>query len=455
MLTLEAEPDRDAHVFFDNDFCKTDFSGGAVVAISGGGDSTALLVLANDFFRAHWPDAKLVAATVDHALRPASRDEALKVGAFCAGLGIAHHIQVWDGPKPQSGLLAAAREARYRLLADVARAEGVSMVLTGHTSDDQAETVTMRRERGDATDGEARGLAGMAPATLFDGDVWIVRPLLGARREALRALLRERKIGWIEDPTNEDHAYERPRVRSAIDEKGFVSAMRAAGEAAHKRCDLDARTAALIGGHASRPVAGLIRLSPAFLAEQDRAAAIHALRLLLAAAGGLQMPPDTERTASLLDGLTEGTVRRATLARALVDARRGGIFLLREARGLPEPMRATDGLIWDGRYRIALQDGDGAVSIRAAGGEGFVTEALPPDVPESLARAALAAGPIAIPAGKNVALVPLVAPFARFLPGFDLESAGALAELAGASPVPQPPMPPAPPFVPGKDIGRP
>ncbi|TDR37185.1 tRNA lysidine(34) synthetase TilS [Aquamicrobium defluvii] len=436
MLTLEAEPDHDARVFSD-----IDFSGGAVVAISGGSDSTALLVLLNEFFRAHRPDAKLVAVTVDHALRPAARDEALKVGSLCARLGIRHHIRVWEGPKPLGGVPAAAREARYRLLADVARAEGMGMVLTGHTADDQAETVTMRLDRSAAMGDEGRGLAGMAPATLFDGDIWIVRPLLGMRREALREGLRTKGIGWIDDPTNEDHAYERPRIRSALDEQGFSSAMRVAAKAAGKRRDLDARTAALIGQFASRPATGLIRLDRAFAGHRDRKAATHALRLLLATTGGLAVLPDMERTGSLLDALATGTLQRATLARALVDARRSGIFLLREARGLPQPMQAVSGLIWDGRYRFIFQDNDTGIVIAPAGNRRGLAGALPPDVPESLARAALAATPCVTPPGKNVAVTPVVAPFARFLPAFDLQSARVLAELVDAAPVPAPPLP--------------
>lgn len=447
MLTLEAGPDHDARVFSD-----IDFSGGAVVAISGGSDSTALLVLLSEFFRARRPGAKLVAVTVDHALRPASHDEALNVGALCARLGIRHHIRVWAGPKPHGGVPAAAREARYRLLADVARAEGIGMVLTGHTADDQAETVTMRLDRSAATGDEGRGLAGMAPATLFDGDIWIVRPLLGMRREALRGRLRTGGIGWIDDPTNEDRAYERPRIRSALDEQGFSSALRVAAKAAGKRYDLDARTAALIGQSASRPATGLIRLDCAFASHRDREAATHALRLLLATTGGLAALPDMERTGSLLDALAAGVLQRATLARVLVDARRSGIFLLREARGLPDAVPVTDGLVWDGRYRLTLQE-DGAGACVAPAGIGTKSAAsLSSDVPESLARAAFASTPRVAPSGENVAVAPVVAPFARFLPGFDLESAGILAELLGASPVPRAPLPP---FARAVDIRRP
>lgn len=448
MLTLEAEPDHDARPFLN-----IDFSGGAVVAISGGSDSTALLILLKDHFRARWPAAKLVAVTIDHALRAASHDEALQVGRLCAGLGIEHRIRVWDGPKPRSGIAAAGREARYRLLATVAREEGVGMVVSGHTADDQAETVAMRLERSE----DARGLAGMAPATLYDDEVWIVRPLLRLRRAQLRDMLRQRGVGWIDDPTNEDRAYERPRVRAALDGEGFATAMRLAAEAARKRCDLGARAAHLIRRHAAQPVSGLVHLQPAFVGEPDREAAAYALRLLLAAVGGLPQLADTERAEALLAALAEGTSSRATLARVLVDARRGAIFLLREARGLPEPMPAVDGFLWDGRRRITLRDSAGSVVIAAAGGTEALpaTGALPRQVPESLARAALAAEPAVWRDGRclgrqgaGVTIVPVVAPFARFLPGFDLEPARALAQLAGAAPIPYPPLEPSSPCAP-------
>lgn len=444
MLTLEAEPDHEARLFFD-----LDLSRGAVVAISGGSDSTALLFLLNDFCRRHRPHARLVAVTVDHALRPASYDEALKVGALCASLGIEHRIRVWEGQKPKAGLLAAARDARYRLLAGVARDEGIPMVLTGHTANDQAETVTMRLERRDVVDATERGLAGMAPFTLFDGDIWIVRPLLGMRREALRAMLRTRGAGWMDDPTNEDHSYERPRVRATLDEPGIAAALKVAEAAGRNRSDLDARAASLVRRHASRPARGLFRLDPAFADEEDRAAAIHALRLLLSTIGGLPMLPDEAAVTSLLEALGKGGSHRATLARVLVDARRTGIFLLREARGLPAPMRAVDGMLWDGRFRVSMRKTAPAPVVRAGAvlcRGGPVAGTLPnpfplPDVPESLVRAALAAEPEVDCAGENVALMPVIAPFARFLPGFDVQSAGILAELAMASPLPSLPLP--------------
>src|SRR5690606_34407665 len=136
----------------------------------------------------------------DHGLRAESAAEALAVAALCRRLGVRHRIARWEGEKPATGLAAAARMARYGLLSGIAAAEGATVLLTGHTADDQAETILMREAR--ATHGP--GAAGMAEATLFAGSTWIVRPLLGMSRNELRDLLIRRGETWAEDPTNID-----------------------------------------------------------------------------------------------------------------------------------------------------------------------------------------------------------------------------------------------------------
>jgi tRNA(Ile)-lysidine synthase len=409
-----------------------------VAAVSGGSDSTALLLLLKDWLDAHAPKVRLVAVTVDHGLRPGSAAEAQAVARLAESLGVEHRILIWQGAKPASGLPAAAREGRYALLAEAARGAGTDLILTGHTADDQAETVAMRRARGDG-----RGLAGMAPATLFDGKAWIARPMLDARREALRDYLRAKGVAWLEDPTNMDKAFERPRLRARLREDATVDDIQglldAARDAAALREYLGREAAGLVWAHARRVSPGLFRLDPAFAAAEPRDAAIYTLRILLAAVGGAEHLPDEARSARLFERLSAKPFC-ATLSRTLVDSRRAGIFLLRERRGLPEPAPVRDGMIWDGRYRIS-----GAVEGISVGPGSQLDEAASAtdadDVPPSLVRAAFSAEPVFSGASgpATAAVSSIVAPWARFLPSFDLEPARAVAELLGAAPPPAPP----------------
>lgn len=454
---LETEPDLSERLFSE-----IDFSNGAVAAVSGGSDSTALLLLLKDHLDRTAPATKLLAVTIDHGLRPDAAAEAQAVARLCAERGIAHRILVWPGQKPSSGLPAAAREARYRLLAGAAKEEGIDLILTGHTADDQAETVLMRQARDEAPREEGRGLAGMAPATLHDWRSWIVRPLLGTRRAALREILRRANVGWAEDPTNEDDAFERPRIRAALaaEDGGprMDRALALADRAATEREQLGRRAAALIRGFAGRPTDGLIRLDPGFATAGDHQAAVYALRILLATVGGVAFLPDQARSEALFDRLRgepfRATPFRATLSRTGIDARRTGIFLCREARNLPPAAPVAGDALWDGRRRITLSDKSDALliallSIAPLGTGAAAKHATARDgAPPSLVRAALASEPtlwrggecLGLPGDSQVsamvAIQPAVAPFARFLPSFDLAPAGAVTALIGAPPVP-------------------
>lgn len=454
MLTAEADAG-----LADEFLAGIDFSGGAVAAVSGGSDSTALLLLLKRHLERAAPAAKLLAVTIDHGLRPDSAAEARAVATFCAGRGIAHRTFAWSGEKPVAGLPAAAREARYRFLSQAARDAGIGMVLTGHTADDQAETVLMRSARSSDPDSGRRGLAGMAPATLHDAygkAVWIMRPLLGVRRAALRDFLRREGVGWAEDPTNADERYERPRIRAALGGQAqaasFEEALALAGRAARERESLSRRTAALVDAFATRPSAGLLRLDPAFAQDGgDREAALHALRVLLATMGGTAFLPPEEAAAALLSRLAKGPMR-TSLSRCVVDARKAGIFLHRESRGLPAAAPLRSGL-WDGRRLITLGDeaGPSVIAPLGAAGAAELPGGEEKNVPAGLARAALAAEPVLSREGESLDSVgdtaisaataqPVAAPFARFLPCFDLALAQAVGRLIGAGPLPPPPF---------------
>lgn len=185
---------------------------GLVLAVSGGPDSIALMWLVARWRGALSRGPCLLAVTIDHGLRPESAREARQVKRLAHALGVPHRTIRWTGEKPKSGVPAAARAARYRLLATVARQSGASHVLTAHTRDDQAETLLMRLLRGSGIN----GLAAMARESEREG-VLIARPFLNISKAQLIATLRKAGIGYADDPTNRDVSFTRPRIRAVIE----------------------------------------------------------------------------------------------------------------------------------------------------------------------------------------------------------------------------------------------
>lgn len=305
---------------------------GAVVAVSGGPDSVALMGAAAlcDRRRA------ILVATVDHGLRPRSGAEAGLVAEAAAVLGLAHRTLVWDGPKPRTGIQAAARAARHALLAQAAREAGASHILAAHTLDDQAETVLMRLARGS----DLAGLSGMRRETRRDG-VWLGRPLLGIAKARLVATCRARGWAFVTDPANADPRFARSRLRTllpALAHEGLtarrLATFAARAERAERALDAQARAAwdALaprILGEGCRVVAGA-----ALLALPEAVALRIVARLVGEAAppheGGRDGPaPRLERLERLvlreiLPALASGTVVRRTLGGALVTTTRAG-----------------------------------------------------------------------------------------------------------------------------------
>jgi tRNA(Ile)-lysidine synthase len=182
-----------------------------VLAVSGGPDSIALMWLAARWRKTLARGPELVAVTVDHGLRADAAREARDVKYLAGTLGLPHRTLRWKSEKPKTGLPAAARAARYRLLAQAARQSGATHILTAHTRDDQAETLLMRLLRGSGIG----GLAAMARETEREG-VRLARPLLRVPKSRLIATLNKAKIGFAEDPTNRDPNFTRPRLRALM-----------------------------------------------------------------------------------------------------------------------------------------------------------------------------------------------------------------------------------------------
>jgi len=179
------------------------------VAVSGGPDSLALLLLA-----AATRPGLVEAATVDHALRAENRAEAEMVATLCEQLGVPHAILTvdWDN-KPTSAMQERARDARYALLDRWLGERDLAGLVTAHQLDDQAETLVMRLVRGAGV----RGLGAMRPSTRIPGsDRILLRPLLGWRRSELEGVCAAAGVAPVADPSNDDEQFERVRVRRAL-----------------------------------------------------------------------------------------------------------------------------------------------------------------------------------------------------------------------------------------------
>ena len=335
------------------------------VAVSGGSDSLALLNLLHSWSRT--AGSKLAAVTVDHGLRPSSAQEAAKVAQICARLDIPHDTLQWQGWDGTGNLPDQARRARYALLADWAQANDVTDIAIGHTQDDLAETFLMRLARGAGVD----GLAAMRPRWT-QSDVTFHRPLLNVPRDTLRDHLRRLGQTWIDDPSNADTAYQRPRARqilAALAPLGVESATLAdvARTLSEARAALDhaTQTAARSLVHAQ---AGDILIDHAGFNDLPDEISRRLMQAALHWVAGGNYPPRGAALATLIEAARAG--RTMTLHGCLLlPVRNGHLRLAREyaaVRGVRAP--ATD--LWDNRWR-ATGPGSPAIEIAALGAKGL------------------------------------------------------------------------------------
>ncbi|WP_317993868.1 tRNA lysidine(34) synthetase TilS [Bartonella gliris] len=263
-----------------------------ILAVSGGSDSLALLFLVKDHLKTLSVPPEMIVVTVDHQLRRESAREAATVAEICHAHHIKHIIVQWEGKKPKTHIAASARIARYDLLFKEAQKQGATLIMTGHTLNDQVETYQMRSQRlkknADVLQQETfedmhdsistintatrdigralqqqrfeakfdrvgfteraaniaeksyglvyeRGLSCIPREALLRRTVRLIRPLLGVRRKTLRAYLHLKGKTWIDDPTNEDRNFERVRVRQSLYPKKLADIAKQVNEAALQR----------------------------------------------------------------------------------------------------------------------------------------------------------------------------------------------------------------------------
>lgn len=365
------------------------------VALSGGGDSVALLLMAKDWAaRARRP---LLVLTVDHQLQPQSAAWTRACGDRACGLGLPFRALAWTGEKPRTGVPAAARAARHRLLAQAAREAGAGAVLMGHTADDVREARTMRAAGGSTP--EPREWA-PSPAWPEGRGVFLLRPLLGIRRAALRDWLAGRDERWIEDPANADLRYARARARAS---PAHARPMPAPPDAA----DL-ARAARFDDG-------GGLAIARAALRQAETRAAQAFLSATCLCAAGTVRPPAPARVRSLLARLVAEGAVVATLAGARIEADADGVRIFREAgeatRGglAPLSLAAGETGVWDGRFEVVARRG---VVVRPLAG---LAASLPAPAREALRRfPAKARAPLpAVTAEGRLLGCPVLAPLAE------------------------------------------
>ena len=371
------------------------------LAVSGGGDSVALMYLAA---RRGGP---LRVATVDHGLREGSAAEAEAVARAAAALGLPHDVLRWDWDG-SGNLQAAARDARRSLLSDWAGRHGLAGVLMGHTLDDQAETVVLRLARGSGVE----GLSGMVEGRI--GQATFLRPLLGLRRGELRGWLRANGIDWADDPSNEDVRFDRVKARRAIAVLDLDPARLAAtaSRMARAREALERRALSVAEGVVRPALPGDVCLDRTGLlaAEEDTLRRILAGALRSVAGAGYR-PAETGMD-RLLDAIREGTTR--TLMGCVIRAGGDAVLIHREPAAVDGLVARAD-VLWDGAWRVS--GAPAGSEIRALGSAGLLRIASEPEaadggtpfdgLPDGYPRAALAAKPALWRSGDPVGFAPL------------------------------------------------
>ncbi|EJF74374.1 tRNA lysidine(34) synthetase TilS [Bartonella alsatica] len=378
-----------------------------ILAVSGGSDSLALLFLVKDYLKTLSLPPEIIAVTIDHQLREESAREAGNVAEICHAHDIKHVIVQWVGKKPKTHITSSARIARYDLLFKEAQKQGASLIMTGHTLNDQVETYQMRYQRlsksrnvlqaeafvgvGDGVSSiearenieqansvvaeknygmmYARGLSCISREAVLRQKIRLIRPLLAVNRKTLRAYLCLKGKTWIDDPTNEDCNFERVRVRQSLHHKKFASIAQMVHEATLQR-----RQQARVIADLILALDIVVEYGRCFIAKpapflQQHSSFPFVVGLFAVLMGGGRYLLSAKKLLSLFQRLCfhSSEKQRFTFAGSVIEYNKSGISLWRESRNMKEALIAPGKtFLWDGRYQIT-NCGANAIKVGAAG----------------------------------------------------------------------------------------
>ncbi len=341
----------------DNDFATVmdEFSipEGEVVAVgvSGGADSICLCrMLARC---AEKSSREVLALTVDHGLRAESASEAKQVHKWLSDLKIPHKTLIWQGEKPKTAIEEEARLARYALLTDECKKQGIKYLCLAHNKNDNVETFFIRLAKSSGVD----GLSGIKPESVRNGIV-ILRPLLNFTREQIKATNNFMKQPWIEDPSNENEIYERVRFRKA---RSFFDSLGLSLDAVAKTmdklsavsCFLSERRDDFCRKYVMVSDFGFLKVNlSAFLSLEDETARRVLEKVIGAVAGedDYVYPLRTAKVSDLMNKIRSASFKSATLGGAKITKKDKNkwLHIVKEARSAEDDRPAVGKhIVWD------------------------------------------------------------------------------------------------------------
>lgn len=330
-----------------------------VLAVSGGSDSTALMLIAARARLRGDLKPLLSVLAVDHGLRAGAAAEAQRVAGWASAFGLPSHVLAWEGAKPATGIQTAARTARYALMTAWCAANGAEAIVTAHTLEDQAETLLMRLAR-------ASGLQGLSAMRPEQREPWpLVRPLLSVSRQRLRATLADAGHPFINDPSNDDPRFERVRLRRlkpVLAEAGLGDDTLAA--AARRLARANAAIEAVMRETMAAVVIdegfGLWRIRRGPLMTAPEEVRIRILQAVAGRAGGQPEPLDLASAETLSAWLDAGSLGVRTIGGALIEAGSDDLRLCREPGRMPreaQPVVPGQSFVFDHRFVVSVAPG--------------------------------------------------------------------------------------------------